>query len=94
MAEKLLLEDVLGARNKIKLLRLLINNDLISFSEIRKKLGLNHVTLKEYLNMLIEAGIVKEYEISRFRIYSIRKEDPRVKSIIMLFKTWEESYEQ
>jgi len=89
MESQVLLEDIIGAKNKVKLLRLLIKNELISFSEIRKKLGLNHSVLKEYLNTLEKAGIVRVYKVSRFRIYGLRKDNPKVRYLIKLFEVWD-----
>ncbi len=88
MKEDIMLEDILGSKNKIKILRILINHEVVSFSELRKRIGLNHSILKAYLKIFAKAGIVKEYEVSRFKIYRLRREDPRVKCIIKLFKIW------
>jgi len=89
MNPKVMLEDIIGSRNKVKILRILASHELISFSELRKRIGLNYNALKKYLNTLIRAGILKEYEISKFKIYKLRREDRRVKHIIELFKVWD-----
>lgn len=83
------IEDILGTRNKIRLLRLIVKYRVVSFSEIRKKIRLNHTTLKKYLSELVRAGIIKEHEINRFRIYSLIYKNPRVKLIVDLFEHWD-----
>jgi len=87
---KISLEDILGARNKIRMLKLFIKREFITFSELRRAVRLNYNTLKEYIKTLVDAGIIKEYEISRFRIYELNKDDPKVQSLVYLFKVWGE----
>jgi len=88
---KISLEDILGARNKIRMLKLFIKREFITFSELRRAVRLNYNTLKEYIKTLVDAGIIKEYEISRFRIYELNKDDPKVQSLVYLFKVWGEN---
>jgi len=83
------IENILGTKSKIKILKLLVNHRVISFSEIKKQIRLNHTTLKKYLRELERAGIIKEHEINRFRIYSMSKKNPRAKLIEQLIKYWD-----
>ena len=83
------IENILGTKSKIKILKLLVNHKVISFSEIKKQIRLNHTTLKKYLRELERAGIIKEHEINRFRIYSMSKKNPRAKLIEQLIKYWD-----
>ncbi|MHA1616503.1 MAG: winged helix-turn-helix domain-containing protein [Candidatus Njordarchaeales archaeon] len=87
---KISLEEILGARNKIRMLKLFIKKDLLTFSELRRSVKLNYNTLKMYLKKLIEAGIIKEHEISRFKIYELNRNDPKVRLLVSLFEIWEE----
>ncbi len=82
------IEDVLGTKNKIKILKLLVKHKVISFSELKKRIKLNHTTLKKYLKELEKAGIIREHEINHFRIYSISRKNPRARLIEQLFKYW------
>ena len=87
---KISLEEILGARNKIRMLKLFIKKDLLTFSELRRSVKLNYNTLKMYLKKLIKAGIIKEHEISRFKIYELNRNDPKVRLLVSLFEIWEE----
>ncbi len=87
---KISLEEILGARNKIRMLKLFIKKDLLTFSELRRSVKLNYNTLKMYLKKLIKAGIIKEHEISRFKIYELNRNDPKVRLLVSLFEIWDE----
>lgn len=83
------IEDILGTKSKIKILKLLVSRKIVSFSEIKKQVRLNHITLKKYLRDLEKAGIIREHEVNRFKIYSMSEENPRAKLIEQLFKYWD-----
>ncbi len=89
MKEDASIENIFGTKNKVKLLKLLVDQEIISFSEIRKHIHLNHTVLKKYLADLKHAGIIREYEINRFKIYSISHKNKRARLIIQLFKQWD-----
>lgn len=86
MSENLTLEELLGSKNKIRILKMLLHYGTIPLSYIRKHINMNYRDLKGYLKSLIDAGILKEYDIGGMKIYEVSENDEIVELLLNLFK--------
>jgi len=82
------IEEILGSKNKIKLIKLFLEHEIVPLSYIRKRININYRDLKSYLSNLIRAEIIKEYDADGIKIYELNQENPKVKLLRELFKEW------
>ncbi|MHA1399174.1 MAG: winged helix-turn-helix domain-containing protein [Candidatus Heimdallarchaeaceae archaeon] len=85
------IEEVLSSRGRVKIIKLLAECGELNISAISKKVQLNHSTVKNHLDFLVEVGVVREKKFGRIRIYEYQDYNIRAHSLKQLFKIWEES---
>ncbi len=90
MGKSLKLEEVFGSKNKIRLLELFLDHEAIPLSYIRRKISMNYRNLKIFLEMLISAGLLKEYDIGGIKIYEIDKGNKKVEILMNFLRKWYE----
>ncbi len=83
------LEEILGSRGKIRILRILAEFGEMYLSEIARKANLNVTTTLKHLELLKKAGIVREKRFGRIRIYSYAFDDGRARIIKEFFEKWD-----
>lgn len=83
-----LVEKGLGSPGKLKILKLLLGNPAHLFTryEIRKKIPLRPVDIRNNLNILVDLGWINELTIQP-RKYSINLEDKVVKELRKFFRS-------
>ncbi|MGQ4892592.1 MAG: hypothetical protein ACP6IP_08905 [Candidatus Njordarchaeia archaeon] len=86
MNASLTLEGLFGSKNKIKILKMFLQYRTVPLSYIRKHINMNYKDLKNYLNSLIDAGLLKEHDIGGVKIYELSENDERVELLLSLFK--------
>src|SRR5689334_6830657 len=78
------LEDILGSRNKIAILRYLTSvRHGMSGNEIAERLGLRQSSVRPALESLVKTGIVTRVDIGRSASYSVDKELVFTKSVLI-----------
>jgi len=81
------LERILGSPRRIRILREMVRNQgPLSVYRIRVLTGLRTGDVKKHLQILVDAGIVREMKMNDQRIYMLDGENPVVKALIELFK--------
>ncbi len=83
------IENVLGSKARIKILKLLAINQELSISQIIKKTRLNHASVKSHLNHLKSLNLVQEKIFGRIKIYRYKTENIRAKSLKKFIEIWE-----
>ena len=83
------IENLLGSKARIKILKILAINHELSISQIIKKSRLNHTSVKSHLNYLQSLNLVQEKVFGRIKIYRYRTENIRAKSLKKFIEIWE-----
>ncbi len=83
------IENVLGSKARIKILKLLAINQELSISQIIKRSRLNHASVKSHLNHLKSLNLVQEKIFGRIKIYRYKTENIRAKSLKKFIEIWE-----
>ena len=87
--ENFTIENLLGSKARIKILKILAINNELSISQIIKKTRLNHTIVKSHLNFLKSLNLIQEKVFGRIKIYRYRTENIRAKSLKKFIEIWE-----
>ncbi|MFX0071852.1 MAG: winged helix-turn-helix domain-containing protein [Candidatus Hermodarchaeota archaeon] len=84
-----LIENLLGSRARIKILKILAYNNELNISLIISKTRLNHSTVLRHLNFLKSLNLIQEKRFGRIKIYRYKIENLRAKSLKNFIEIWE-----
>ncbi|MEM0058055.1 MAG: winged helix-turn-helix domain-containing protein [Candidatus Bathyarchaeia archaeon] len=82
------IEDVLGNRLRLKILKILSHVRELNVSEIARKLDANHKTVKHHLKVLEEAGILQHKRFGRIHLYRLNEASEKARTVKMLIESW------
>jgi DNA-binding IclR family transcriptional regulator len=82
-------ENVLGSKARLKVLKALALNSELSITQIIKKTKLNHKNVIKHLNHLITLNLVQEKRFGRIKIFRYRFENLKAKSLKNFINIWE-----
>lgn len=83
------IENLLGSRARVKILKLLAKNKEMSISQIIRDTRLNHTSVKYHLAFLKSYNLVQEKIFGRIKIYRYKFENIRAKSLGKFIEIWE-----
>ena len=83
------IENLLGSRARIKILKVLALNQEMSISQIIKITKLNHASVKSHLGCLKSYNLIQEKIFGRIKIYRYKFENIRAKSLKTFIQIWE-----
>jgi predicted transcriptional regulator len=83
------IENLLGSRARVKILKLLAKNKEMSISQIIREAKLNHSSVKYHLAYLITYNLIQEKVFGRIKIYRYKFENIRAKSLGKFIEIWE-----
>lgn len=83
------MEEVLGSKVRLKILRVLFQVGELNISEIARRLGTNHKTTVKNLKILENEEILTHKTFGRIRIYRFNESSPKAKAIKNFIETWE-----
>jgi DNA-binding transcriptional ArsR family regulator len=83
------IENLLGSRARVKILKLLAKNEEMSISQIIRDTKLNHTSVKYHLAYLKSYSLVQEKIFGRIKIYRYKFENIRAKSLGKFIEIWE-----
>ena len=89
MENKKSIEDLLGSRARIKILKLLAQEQELSISQIIRETNLNHTNVKKNLDILKSSNLVQEKIFGRIKIYRYKFENIKAKSLKTFIDLWE-----
>lgn len=87
--ENFKIENLLGSRARIKILKVLALNQELSISQIIKITKLNHASVKSHLGCLKSYNLIQEKIFGRIKIYRYKIENVRAKSLKTFIQIWE-----
>lgn len=85
------IENILGSKARIKILKLLASKSEMSITSIISKTKLNHSIVLKHLNILEINGLIQEKRFGRIRIYRFRTEDIKARSLKKVMEIWEQN---
>ncbi len=83
------IEDLLGSRARIKILKMLALNNELNISLIITKTNLNHTIVLKHLNFLKRTNLVQEKKFGRIKIYRYKNENVKARYLKKFIEIWE-----
>jgi len=90
--KKHFIEDLLGSKARIKILKALALNDELNISLIISKTKLNHSNVIRHLNLLKSFNLIQEKKFGRIKIYRYKSENIKARSLKNFIKIWESDF--
>ncbi len=86
------IEDLLGSKARIKILKSLALNGELNISLIISKTRLNHSNVVKHLNLLESYNLIQKKEFGRIKIYRYKDENIKARSLKKFIQIWEGLY--
>ncbi|TFG08757.1 MAG: ArsR family transcriptional regulator [Promethearchaeota archaeon] len=87
--KKFAIENILGSKARVKILKVLAYDKELNISLIISKTRLNHSTVLKHLNLLKSLNLIQEKRFGRIKIYRYKIENLRAKSLKNFIEIWE-----
>ncbi|MFW9972066.1 MAG: winged helix-turn-helix domain-containing protein [Candidatus Odinarchaeota archaeon] len=87
-----LIEDLLGSRARIKILKILARYDELTISLIIKKTRLNYSCVLKHLKFLKIQNLIQEKKFGRIKIFRFKSENIKARSLRNFIEIWEGRY--
>ena len=85
-----LVEDVLGSRARVKIIKALAFDEELTISLLVQKTRLNYVIAMKHLKTLESLNLISEKRFGRIRIYRYNIENPKARSLKKFMEIWED----
>jgi DNA-binding transcriptional ArsR family regulator len=85
------IEQVLGSKLRIKILKILAQVGELNVSEIARRLGVNYNAANKHLKILQDGNILRHKEFGRIRLYRFDEHSPRARALQKLMEVWEDA---
>lgn len=92
LQNKNLIEDLLGSRARVKILKTLARNEELTISLIINKTKLNYTNVSKHLNYLKKIDLVQEKNFGRIKIFRFKKENIKARSFKNFIEIWESDF--
>jgi predicted transcriptional regulator len=86
------IEDLLGSRARVKILKVLAFNNELNISLIISKTKLNHSIVLNHLNLLKSFNLIQEKKFGRIKIYRYKIENLKARCLKKFIEIWEREY--
>ena len=86
---KHLVEEVLGSRARVKIIKTLAFDEELTISLLVRKTRLNYVIAMKHLKELESLNLISEKRFGRIRIYRYNIENPKARSLKKFIEIWE-----
>jgi len=86
---KFLIEDLLGSKARVKILKTLAQNEELTISLIISQTKLNYSNVIKHLNHLKNLNLVQEKTFGRIKIFRYRIENTKARSLKKFIEIWE-----
>ncbi len=87
--KKNLIEDLLGSRARVKILKTLARYEELTISLIIKKTRLNYMCALKHLNFLKMVNLIQEKKFGRIKIFRYKSENLKARSLKKFIEIWE-----
>ncbi|MHA2282953.1 MAG: ArsR/SmtB family transcription factor [Promethearchaeota archaeon] len=86
---KYLIEDLLGSKARVKILKALALNEELTISLIINTTKLNYSNVKKHLNHLKDLDLIQEKKFGRIKIFRYKTENIKARSFKKFIDIWE-----
>jgi DNA-binding transcriptional ArsR family regulator len=86
---KFLIENLLGSKARVKILKTLAQNEELTISLIINQTKLNHSNVVKHLKHLKSLNLVQEKSFGRIKIFRYRTENLKARSLKKFIEIWE-----
>ena len=86
------IEELLGSKARIRILRILAKKNELNISHIINKTRLNHTNVLKHLEALKNLDIVQEKRFGRIKIYRYKGENLKAQYLKKFIEIWEGDY--
>jgi len=83
------IEDLMGSRARVKILKALAINEELTISQIISKTRLNYSCASKHLNYLKMIDFIQEKKFGRIKIFRYKLENMRARSLKKFIEIWE-----
>ncbi|MFX1237599.1 MAG: winged helix-turn-helix domain-containing protein [Promethearchaeota archaeon] len=83
------IENILGSKARIKILKILAFHIELSITSIISKTKLNHTIVLKHLDILKNNDLIQEKNYGRIRIFRYKTENIRARSLKKFIEIWE-----
>ncbi len=90
--EKKSIEDLLGSRARVKILKILAKYNELTISLIIRKTRLNYSCVLKHLNFLKFHNLIQEKKFGRIKVFRYKIENMRARSLKNFIEIWEGDY--
>ncbi|MFW9772598.1 MAG: ArsR/SmtB family transcription factor [Candidatus Heimdallarchaeota archaeon] len=87
--KKYLIEELLGSKARVKILKSLALNEELTLSLIISKTKLNYSNVVKHLNYLKDLNLVQEKKFGRIKIFRYKIENVKARSLKKFIDIWE-----
>jgi len=87
--KEVMLEEVLGSKPRVRILKVIAQLGVLNVSEIARRVGLNYVVTNKHLKLLEEEGIIQQKTYGRIRMYKFNENSLKAKAVRDLIDIWE-----
>lgn len=91
--KKYLIEDLLGSKARIKILKALARDEELTISLIINKTRLNYSNALKHLNFLKAINLIQEKNFGRIKIFRFKIENIKARSLKNFIEIWEGEFE-
>jgi len=89
LENKNLIEDILGSRARVKILKALAINEELTISLIISKTRLNYSCVIKHINYLKMINLIQEKKFGRIKIFRFKLENVKARSFKKFLEIWE-----
>ncbi|MFX1303286.1 MAG: winged helix-turn-helix domain-containing protein [Promethearchaeota archaeon] len=83
------IEEILGSRARVKILKTLAINEELTISLIINKTRLNYSCVIKHLNYLKTINLIQEKKFGRIKIFRFKLENMKARSFKKFLEIWE-----
>ena len=87
--KKFLIEDLFGSKARVKILKVLAQNEELTISLIINQTKLNYSNVVKHLNHLKNLDLIQEKNFGRIKIFRYRNENIKAHSLKKFIEIWE-----
>lgn len=86
---KFLIEELLGSKARVKILKILAQNEELTISLIINHTKLNYSNVIKHLNHLKDLDLIQEKIFGRIKIFRYKTENIKARSLKKFIEIWE-----
>ena len=90
--EKYLIEELLGSKTRVKILKTLAKNEELTISLIINQTRSNYSNVMKHLNHLKNLDLIQEKKFGRIKIYRYKIENIKARSLKKFIDIWEDDF--